>query len=36
MATGMEWAIFGLVNFVVVSLVSYYIGRWQGRNEVQK
>jgi hypothetical protein len=25
-----------IMNFVVVSAVSYYIGRWHGRSGVQK
>lgn len=29
----MDWAIFGLMNFIIVSIVSYYIGRWHGRKE---
>ncbi len=25
-----------IMNFVMVSVVSYFIGRWHGRREVQK
>ena len=29
----MDWAIFGLLNFAVASVVSYYIGRWHEREK---
>ena len=33
----MEWyTIYMLMNFVIVSIVSYYIGRWDGKRKMEK
>ena len=35
MESGMDWARFGLLNFVVASIVSYYIGRWHEKEDAR-